>query len=364
MLKRFFIITLVLLIVPVVAQAARTTTDWLLEEGLRHQGEGAVTWGNTTPVTIKTTITEGTNTFAITTDEVVTLVGDGGSSVAGTQPAINITVINASATTSMAGTITYDSDEMFTIIINGPTESAQTDTSVDCTAMTLTACIAAANALTWTDAAVTTTFAAGALLPDTSYTDYYEPTAITALAATAFTVAAASSKVLTPLAMGDATLFDTAALDFTDKTLAEFETTMEAMYGGSQITVTLADGLDTDLADGMNDVASLGATTYEAACAMPFTASGAILDVIEEDRYNTISAISYYADVDTSSTTGYLYIYDGTTLVYKTLIVDETWTQVTFPVPIVADNGEVLTVQLNATTAMTAGEIYVIGRID
>ena len=341
---------------------AASTTDYLLQRANATHGEGVVTWGNTTPITMVTATTTGDNTAAfVDATEVMTLVGGGGA-VAGTQPMMTVTVINASAATAMTGTITWSDGDLLTLNISGPVEATQEKTT-DCTGITLTACVTAANALTFTDTLFTVTVAAGDSLPDSSYTDYYEPEAASDLAATAFTVAVSSTKTVTPIAMADETLYDTAALDFTNKTLAQFEATMEAMYGGDKITVTIADGLDTDLANAMNSVDDVGATSYEAALAFPFDAGTPPLDRLEEDRYTSVGMCVYMADVGTALA---FEVYDGATKIWTQTGVDgaTTYTVVDFRDVLSATDGNVITVRLQGADTMTAAELFCFGRTD
>ena len=359
-MKRLLIVLLVLAFASPVMAAS--TTDRLLQRANETHGEGVVTWGNTTPITMVTTVTDGTNTAAfVDATEVMTLVGGGGA-VAGTQAMMTVTVINASAATAISGTITWDSDDLLTLSITGADTTSQEKTT-DGTGITLRALVTAANALTFADATVSITVAAGASLPDSSYTDYYEPEAASDLAATAFTVAVSASKTLTPIAMADETLYDTAALDFTGKTLAQFETTMEAMYGGDKITVTIADGLDTDLANAMNSVDDVGATSYEAALAFPFDAGTPPLDRLEEDRYTSVGMCVYMIDVGTS---GDFEVYDGATKIWTQGLVDgaTTYTVVDFRDVLAATDGEHITVRLQGDDTVTAGELFCLGRTD
>ena len=168
-MKRFLLIFLVIALVPLIMAAS--STDYLLQRIAETHGEGIVEWGNTTPITIQTDVTAGTNTAAfVDVTEVMTLVGGGGA-VAGTQPMMNTTIINASANTATAGTVTWSAGDLYTLLIDGPAEAAQSKTT-DCSGITLTACVTAANALTFTDTNVTVTVTAGASLPDTSFTDF------------------------------------------------------------------------------------------------------------------------------------------------------------------------------------------------
>jgi len=337
-----------ILILAVLAMAvpaySASTTDYLLQRANETHGEGVVTWGNTTPITMITTVTEGTNTAAfVDATEVMTLVGDGG---AGTEAMMTCTLTGA-----VIGTVTWDGNDLLTL------ETGGQDKSTDGTGITLTALIAAANALDFTIGDFVCV--AGATLPDSSYTDYYEPEAASDLAAASLT----GENLTATIAMGDATLYDTSALDFTGKTLAQFKTTMEAMYGGDKITVTIADGLDTDLANGMNVVDDVGATSYEAALAFPFDAGTPPLDRLEEDRYTSVGMCVYMIDVGTS---GDFEVYDGATKIWTQGLVDgaTTYTVVDFRDVLAATDGQNITVRLQGDDTVTAGELFCLGRTD
>lgn len=357
------VLSCVVLLVSTSAIAAVTYSDWLLQRGFATHGEGVVTWGNTTPVSVimssAVAETNGDNTFAIAT-EVVTLVGEV-SAVAGTQDAIRFTIINANATSAVSGTITKTSGDALTLEINAAGSAAQSRTD-DWTGITLTAAIASANALTWTEADISVTVEAGPSLPDSSYTDYYEPEAMADIGATAFTVAAGSSKTI-GIAMVAGTLYDTAALSFVNKTLAYFETTLEAMYGGSYLEVTIADGLDTDLVNGADDFADKGATDMEAANPLPFTAGTPSLDRLEEDRYTTLGRCVYTYEMGTG---GFFEVYDGSTLIWKQVLVDgvANYTAISFEPILIANNGGQLTVRLQGSDTVTAGSLFCLGRTD
>ncbi len=341
-----------------------STTDYLLQRANETHGEGIVTWGNTTPVAVVMTAgaSTGTNQWA-QTSEVVTLVGGTGIAAAGTQPMMNFTVINANAGTAISGTITWSAADLLTVVINGPSEAAQTDTSVDCSGITLTACVAAATALTWTDTDVSWSVAAGASLPDSSYTDLYEPEAASDLAATAFTVAVSSTKVLTPVAMADGTLYDSDTLDISGLTLAVLETTIEAIYGGSYLEVTIADGLPLDLANSSDSLADKGATDIEASNPLPFTANTPPLDVLVEDRYTSVGMCVYMADVGTLVD---FEVWDGATKIWDQTGVDgaTTYTVVDFRDVLSATDGNNISVKIQSPDSMTAGEIFCLGRTD
>ena len=343
---------------------AASTTDYLLQRANETHGEGIVTWGNTTPVAVVMVAgaSTGTNTWA-QTSEVVTLVGGTGIAAAGTQPMMNFTVINANAGTAISGTITWSAADLLTVVINGPSEAAQTDTSVDCSGITLTACVAAATALTWTDTDVSWSVAAGASLPDSSYTDLYEPEAASDLAATAFTVAVSSTKVLTPVAMADGTLYDSDTLDISGLTLAVLETTIEAIYGGSYLEVTIADGLPLDLANSSDSLADKGTTDMEASNPLPFTAGTPPLDVLEEDRYTSVGMCVYQADVGTAHA---FEVWDGSTKIWSETGVDSasTYTVVDFRDVLSATGSNSITVKLQGADTMTAANLFCLGRTD
>ena len=358
-MKRLILILLVIALVPLIMAAS--STDYLLQRIAETHGEGIVEWGNTTPITIVTSITAGTNTAAfVDATEVMTLVGGGGA-VASTQPMMNITVINAKAGTAVTGTITWSAGDLLTVEVNDADAAAQSKTT-DCSGITLTACVTAANGFTYTEGH-STTAAAGASLPDTSFTDFYEPEAASDLAATAFTVAAGGSKVVTPIAMGDETLFDTAALDFTNKTLGFFETTMNALYGGAQITAVIAIGLDKNLANAMDSVDDVGATDYESALAMPFDAGTPPLDRLQEIRYTSIGRCVYTYEMGTG---GFFEVYDDTTLIWKQVLVDgaANYTPLSFEPILSAKGANFLTVRLQGSDTVTAGALWCLGRTD
>ena len=144
--------------------------------------------------------------------------------------------------------------------------------------------------------------------------------------------------------MADATTYDTTNLDFTSTTLATFKSTMEAMYGGDKITVVIADGYDLDLANGMDDVANLGAGDYESALAIPMTAAGAVLDQWEEDRFVSVSHITASCNFTTACSVRVL---DGDTLIWESAaLTDDTRTVFDFEVPFTATGGNTLKAQI------------------
>ena len=341
---------------------AASTTDYLLQRANETHGEGVVTWGNTTPVAVVMTAgaSTGTNTWA-QTSEVVTLVGGTGIAAAGTQPMMNVTVINAKAATAVTGTITWSAGDLLTVEVNDADGAAQSKTT-DCSGITLTACVTAAGAFTYTEGH-STDAAAGAQLPDSSYTDLYEPEAASDLAAVAFTVAAGGSKVVTPIAMADGTLFDSNTLDISGLTLAALETTIEAIYGGSYIAVTIADGLPLDLANSSDSLADKGTTDMEASNPLPFTAGTPPLDVLEEDRYTSVGMCVYQADVGTAHA---FEVWDGSTKIWSETGVDSasTYTVVDFRDVLSATGSNGITVKLQGADTMTAANLFCLGRTD
>jgi len=347
------LITLAMLALPVVAASDATTmllTD--LVERQSNKGSGAVTWNNATGITVLySSAYAATSTLAVSTAEVFTTASSYGAEQ---------DMLYAVMAASGSATVAWASD-VFTIdCANGPSGYSTQETA-DCstgTGLSIAACDALIQALNCVGVTGDVTVTWATKFQAAGYQSYgnaemgKEAAGAVATAGTTVTISADA-----------ATLHDSALLDCTNKSIDQCETLFESMWEGDVNTWTTVDGMNSDLANGFNDVANLGAASYASALAIPMTAGGAAIDYLEEDRYDVISACDVFGN---SATTITVKIFDGSTQIRElAALPDDTWTTYTFDPPLAATGSNKLTVQLYSSgTIATVTKMYCVGTLN
>ena len=331
---------------------AASTTDTLLQRAYGAYGGGKLTWDNATPVTVTYAAAYATTaTLAVSTDEVFTIASDYGAAEV---------ILTASSTGAHVATVEWASD-VFTI--DSVSSGYTTQETADCSGGTVTigACDALIQALNCVVSAASEGIHVVWSAPYNSvgYSNYGN-------AAMVADEAAAVVDSATPLEISTTAkaAHDSALLDCTGMSVAACEAEFESMFEGDVHTWVSADGLDTDLANGFNDVANLGAASYTAAddgLEILFTAGGAVLDQWEEDRFVSISHITASCNFTTACSVRVL---DGDTLIWESAaLVDDTRTVFDFTVPFTATSGNVLKAQIySADTIADTSYIMVVGQ--